>query len=172
MENYFIVQYRSFIGFSDSMGYNSTLGGEGTFGKLQSKENKQKVSVKTSLRNKNSNWYNNGVENRFTDIHPGNNWILGRLNQKSTTDGCLWYNNGIEQKLTRNPPQGWKKGMLPKPSDVGKKISLAKKGKTGKKIKTPDGIFNSIMSAGIFYNRSKTWIHRMIKLYPEKYYLM
>lgn len=172
MENYFIVEYRSYIGFSNCKGYNSTLGGEGTFGKFQSEENKQMLSVKITERNENSNWYNNTVENRFSTEHPGDSWVLGRINQKPSTNGCLWYNNGVEQSLTKNPPEGWVKGMLPKSHEACKNLSLAKKGKTGKKVKTPDGIFTSIMSAGKFYNRSKTWVHRMIKLYPNNFYLL
>jgi len=172
MENYFINEYRSYIGFSGCMGYNSTLGGEGTFGKFQSKKNKQKMSDVITERNKKSNWYNNGTENKFVSENPGDGWALGRINQKPTTNGCKWYNNGVEQVLTKNPPDGWIKGMLPKPVESGKKISLTKKGKTGKKIKTPDGIFTSIMDAGKFYNHSKTWINRMMKLHPESFYLL
>ena len=130
------------------------------------------MSVTITERNKKSNWYNNGSENRFITEHPGNGWVLGRINQKPSTNGCLWYNNGVQQSLTKNPPEGWVKGMLPKLPETGKKISLSKTGKTGKKIKTPDGIFTSIMLAGKFYNRSRTWIHRMLKLYPQKYYLI
>lgn len=36
MENYFIDMYRSYIKFKDSNGYNMTIGGEGTFGKILS----------------------------------------------------------------------------------------------------------------------------------------
>ena len=172
MENYFINEYRSYIGFSDCKGYNSTLGGEGTFGKFQSEKMKKEQSIKISERNKKSNWYNNGIENKFVQKHPGKDWFVGRINQKPSTNGCKWYNNGIEQLLTRNPPDGWIKGMLPKSAESGKKISLAKKGKIGKKIKTPDGIFTSIMDTEKFYKRSRTWIKRMIKLYPERFYLI
>lgn len=36
MENHFINEYRSYIKFNDCNGYNMTLGGEGTFGKILS----------------------------------------------------------------------------------------------------------------------------------------
>ena len=43
MENYFIVQHRSYIGFEDCWGYNMTLGGEGTLGRKHSKETLEKI---------------------------------------------------------------------------------------------------------------------------------
>lgn len=109
MEKHFITEYDSFRN-----GYNSTLGGQGSFGKLQSLKNKTEQSKRRSLANKQSKWYNNGTENKFSTYHPGDGWSLGRLNQNSTTNGCKWFNNGYEQKLTRTPPEGWVLGMLPK----------------------------------------------------------
>lgn len=46
MENFFIKEYRSYIGFDDCNGYNMTLGGDGTFGYNDNKtpEHKQKIS--------------------------------------------------------------------------------------------------------------------------------
>jgi group I intron endonuclease len=114
MENYFIVENRSFIGFTDCNGYNSTLGGEGSLGKTQTVENKKKQSKRRSEMNSKSRWYNDGVSNRLTEKCPGSNWKLGRLKQKPTTNGCKWYNNGVNQLLTKTPPEGWKIGMLPK----------------------------------------------------------
>lgn len=114
MENYFIQEHNSFINFSDSNGYNSTLGGEGTFGKFQSEKNKLDQSKRRSSKNQNSRWYNNGKENKFIDVFPGEGWKLGRLYQKPTTHGRKWYNNGEQQLLTNNPPEGWIRGMLPK----------------------------------------------------------
>jgi group I intron endonuclease len=107
MEPFFIKEYNSF-----ENGYNMTSGGEGTFGKKQSLENKTKQSRLISERNKKSNWYNNGKQNTFSIEHPGNGWSLGRLNQKPTTKGYKWFNNGKEQLLTNNPPNGWSLGML------------------------------------------------------------
>jgi hypothetical protein len=114
MENYFIIQYNSYIGHINSNGYNVTLGGQGTFGKYQSVENKTKQSKRRSEYNKNSRWYNDGKQNRLSDKHPGLGYTLGRLNQKPTTKGNNWYNNGEEQLLTKFPPDGWKPGMLPR----------------------------------------------------------
>lgn len=107
MEPFFIEQYDSF-----ENGYNQTLGGEGSFGKLQSEKNKKFLSEKLRLRNKNSRWYNNGIRNTFSDKHPGIDWVLGRINQKPSTKGYKWYNNGVEQKLTNVQPEGWILGML------------------------------------------------------------
>mgnify|MGYP003338440695 CR=1 FL=1 len=167
MEPYFIKEYNSF-----KTGYNSTLGGEGSLGKKQTDKNKKNQSLLITERNKKCRWYNDGIENRFSEEIPGNNWVLGRLYQKPTTKGCKWYNNGIEQKLTKQVPEGWKKGMLPKSLETCKKISLAKKGQLGKKIKTPDGIFNSISEASKFYNVSTTWIKRRIELFPDNFNLI
>ncbi len=107
MEPFFIEQYDSF-----NNGYNKTKGGEGTFGKKQSDKNKKMLSKKVSERNKQNRWYNNGVKNSFTSNHPGEGWVLGRINQKPTTKGYKWYNNGEEQKLTNEKPHGWVSGML------------------------------------------------------------
>ena len=84
MEGAFILENDSFIN-----GYNSTLGGEGTLGKLQTQENKDIISKCTSSRNANSRWYNNGSTNRFSAEHPMDNYVLGRINQKPTTDGVF-----------------------------------------------------------------------------------
>ena len=107
MESFFIEQYDSFRN-----GYNQTNGGEGTFGKLQSIENKRKQSQRRKSMNEKSRWYNNGKVNKFSSEHPGIDWILGRINQKPSTKGYKWYNNGIEQRLTNKQPEGWIPGML------------------------------------------------------------
>lgn len=44
MENYFILQYRTYIGFNDCNGYNMTLGGEGSIGVIVSDVTRQKLS--------------------------------------------------------------------------------------------------------------------------------
>ena len=44
MENYFIVEYNSYIHFEDANGYNMTLGGEGTIGYVHNNATKQKIS--------------------------------------------------------------------------------------------------------------------------------
>ena len=113
MEKVFIKEYDSFL-----HGYNKTIGGDGSPGKKQSTKNKIEQSVRRSLSNKRSRWYNNGEENTLSEINPGKGWILGRINQKPTTLGNKWYNNGINQLLTKKPPEGWKLGMLPKTMHV------------------------------------------------------
>jgi group I intron endonuclease len=44
MENSFIKEYNSYIGFENSNGYNLTLGGEGFFGLKRTKQHKQNIS--------------------------------------------------------------------------------------------------------------------------------
>ena len=109
VESIFIKEYDSF-----NSGYNQTVGGEGSPGKLQSVKNKKEQSIRRAEANKKSRWYNNGKENTLSIEIPGTGWKLGRLNQKPTTKGNKWYNNGNEQLLTKCPPTGWKLGMLPK----------------------------------------------------------
>jgi len=113
MEKFFIKEFNSYFN-----GYNKTFGGEGTLGKKQSDKNKVEQSIRRSKANKNSKWYNNGKENTLSETFPGEGWVLGRINQKPTTLGNKWYNNGLKQLLTKNPPEGWKLGMLPKTRHV------------------------------------------------------
>ena len=107
MEPYFISIFESF-----NKGYNETLGGEGTFGRVQTDKTKKILSENITKRNKNSRWYNNGSQNTFYDQFPGEGWTLGRINQKPTTLGNKWYNNGTTQILCKSAPDGWKLGML------------------------------------------------------------
>ena len=44
MENYFICEYRTYVGFNDCNGYNLTLGGEGTIGFIHSEDWKKNHS--------------------------------------------------------------------------------------------------------------------------------
>jgi len=107
MENKFIEEYDT-----HNNGYNRTYGGEGTFGKKQSKENKNKQSKLRSDLNKKSHWYNNGIQNIFTHNNPGKEWKLGRLFDSKKCLGRKWYNNGITQKLLYQCPENWKEGMI------------------------------------------------------------
>lgn len=111
MENHFIVENESHV---SQKGYNVTWGGQGTFGKLQSEKNKIEQSIRRKEANQKSNWYNNGLENRFCIDHPGHGWNKGRLNQKPTTKGNKWWNNGINQVNSKICPDGWVGGMLKK----------------------------------------------------------
>jgi len=45
MENHFIVEHRTYTGFSDCKGYNVTLGGEGTLGYKHTQEAKDKCKI-------------------------------------------------------------------------------------------------------------------------------
>ena len=107
IEQHFISEHNSY-----ENGYNSTLGGEGTLGKKQSKINKEKQSRLRFELNQKSCWYNNGTENTFSPICPGG-WVKGRLNQKPTTKNRKWYNDGNINRLFNVPPDSnWKMGML------------------------------------------------------------
>lgn len=176
MEQYFITDYDSFRN-----GYNSTLGGEGTYGLLKSEKEKIELSKLRTELNEQSSWYNNGIENKFCITPPNETWKKGRLNQKPTTKGNKWYNNGKEQKLTNNPPKGWVLGMLPKSEETKLKISKSKLGKPSpnrgkeivkafKKVYTPDGVFESVKSAAKYYNISPGSMTNRIKNKPEVYH--
>lgn len=162
MENYFIIENQSHI---SQNGYNVTWGGQGTFGKLQSEENKKKLSQFKSVDNTERKWYNNGTENCFVKNQPPG-WTKGRLNQKPTTKGSKWWNNGQEQILSPTCPEGWTKGMLPRDFNWNKNISNSRKRKHigGKCVSTPEGVFQSIQQAADFYNKSTTYIKRRLKL--------
>ena len=43
MESFFIEKYKSYIGYKDCNGYNSTIGGDGTVGVICSKRTKNKL---------------------------------------------------------------------------------------------------------------------------------
>ena len=75
------------------------------------KENQSKIK---SEMNTGSRWFNDSVINKFQKEHPGEGWILGRLNQKPSTLGNKWYNNGTQQICSKTKPDGWVRGMLPK----------------------------------------------------------
>ena len=45
MENYFITEYKTYIGFVDCNGYNMTLGGDGSIGVAVSQITRQKLSM-------------------------------------------------------------------------------------------------------------------------------
>ena len=45
METYFIQEYNSYVNYTNSNGYNMTLGGEGTLGLKKSKDSKLKTSI-------------------------------------------------------------------------------------------------------------------------------
>jgi len=51
MENHFIVEHRTFTGFSDCNGYNSTLGGEGCFGYKHTEEHKEYLRIRYTGEN-------------------------------------------------------------------------------------------------------------------------
>lgn len=103
MEPYFIKEHDSF-----NNGYNMTTGGDGrpglehneetkyligsrTRGKKLPEEHKNKISkshigikpsletrLQMSVNRKGKNWYNNGVKNTTSKIHPGEGWIKGK----------------------------------------------------------------------------------------------
>lgn len=105
IEKYFILENKSYT----KCGYNMSLGGEGNLGFTHSEKTKQiigsrtkntKLSEQHKIRIRNShiglkpsletrklmsrnrkgrNWYNNGIKNTQSHIHPGEGWIRGRI---------------------------------------------------------------------------------------------
>lgn len=181
MEPHFIREYDSCCN-----GYNSTIGGQGTFGYKRPEKDNKKISKRISKRNTGRHWFNNGIENKFCETAPDESWKRGRLNQKPTTKGKKIYNNGIQQIATNNPPEGWVAGMLPKQPvslETRERMSKSRKGKkpwnTGKpapqlykKIMTPHGEFESVSAAAIFYNKSVGAISTWLLKNPDQFYII
>ena len=181
MEAFFITEYNSYYN-----GYNTTLGGEGTFGYIRPEEDRKKISKRLSKSNVGRHWYNNEIKNKFCYVPPDETWIKGRINQKPTTKGNEWYNNGKEQMLTKNPPEGWVKGMISRPpisQETRDKLSNSNKGRKPwnagkpapqfyKRIMTPDGEFESVTSAANHYNKKIGVISTWIKTKPTEFYII
>jgi group I intron endonuclease len=49
MESHFIREYKTFVGFSDCLGYNTTMGGDGTLGFKEPKSEKHKNNISKAL---------------------------------------------------------------------------------------------------------------------------
>jgi len=94
MENFFIHEYKSFIGFEDCYGYNMTLGGDGTFGskRPKSKEFRKKHSKLMSKNNPRTGY-------RYTDEEK----------QKRSETMKKFYSEHPEKR-----PAGEKNGMFSK----------------------------------------------------------
>lgn len=59
-------------------------------------------------------WYTRGTEERLSIGFPGDDWQLGRKNNKALNKGMSVFNNGIEHKYGfESPGEGWTKGMIP-----------------------------------------------------------
>jgi len=52
MENFFIVEYKTYIGYKDCRGYNMTLGGDGSLGNNNPKTQSHKDAISKSLSGK------------------------------------------------------------------------------------------------------------------------
>lgn len=191
MENFFIIENHSYVGFANSNGYNNTLGGQGTLGKTQPEHVKKAVSIASTIRNKNSKWYNNGTENRFTSAILSNEWVIGRLNQKPVNTGKKYYNNGTENRLCiEHPGEGWNLGMKPlsieqskiksdncRKANIGRKHSQDTKNAqsfrqigTGKAIMTPYGIFKTNKLAAEYYDVAPSTISSWVRKNPTNFY--
>lgn len=145
MENHFIEQYRSYVHYPDSNGYNMTLGGEGTIGCVLTEETRQKISAalkgKTKGRPKPprteehkanlSKARKGGVP--WNKGKPGSQvpWNKGKVNpyteeqlqkmrdgKKGLAKGKLWYNDG-EKSYHIFPEQAmphYVRGRIKKPA--------------------------------------------------------
>ena len=76
METYFIQEYNSYVNYTNSNGYNMTLGGEGTLGLKKSKDSKLKTSISCGKIFK--VWHKNGQ--LIEDKHIKNFCIKNNLN--------------------------------------------------------------------------------------------
>jgi group I intron endonuclease len=90
MENYFISEYRSYIGFDDCNGYNMTLGGGGTIGKSHTQEWKENHSLIMTGR-------------KFTTEHKQNisSSLKGRTFSDETKQKIKIANSGINNWQTK-----------------------------------------------------------------------
>jgi len=62
-------------------------------------------------------WYTKGSEEKLSMFSPGDDWVVGRKNNKPMNRGMSWFNNGTEQKFSvESPGDDWVEGMLPIPS--------------------------------------------------------
>lgn len=52
MENFFISEYKTFVGFSDCLGYNTTMGGDGVLGYHEPKSQNHKNNISKALKGK------------------------------------------------------------------------------------------------------------------------
>jgi group I intron endonuclease len=95
MENYFILEYKSYCGFIDCKGYNLTLGGEGSHGRKCGRSTKNKIRKKALERFKDEKfkskhseimkqWYENLTEEqkeetskKISESLIGNQYALG-----------------------------------------------------------------------------------------------
>ena len=132
MEEFFITQYRTYVGYADCNGYNLTLGGEGLKGNLMSKETRYKKSL--ALKGKPSsqsrrvvtpNGVFEGVRMAADELGLHHRTVTYRINSPTQLD---WYWESSPKHNCYNTP--------------------TKKG-TSRGCNTPHGVFTSIKDCNI-----------------------
>ena len=69
---------------------------------FQSEEFRQKSSTRASKTFKDTNWYNDGIRNKMSKIHPGIGWTLGRISL-----GKWWSTGEIEVRSHTCPGENY-----------------------------------------------------------------
>ena len=86
MEPYFINEYRSWVGFSDCNGYNTTKGGEGTFGWKRSPELIESHRAKLAGVPKSAEHIANMKKTRAQKIKENPDYCKWMLGKKHSTE--------------------------------------------------------------------------------------
>jgi hypothetical protein len=100
---------------SDETRKKYSLRSTGSNNSMFGKKHKQTVIENSRKRRAHANsirrWYNDGTSNRFSLIHPGEGWQIGRI-QHATTAGRHWYTNGTINVSRSSIPDGdeWRPG--------------------------------------------------------------
>ena len=84
LEEYYILSYRTFIGFSDCNGYNMSLG-EGTTGWQPTNETREKISESNKGKTQHKGFHHSEeTKKRISDFHKGNQYRKGKHHSEET----------------------------------------------------------------------------------------
>ena len=117
MESHFINEYRSWVGFENSNGYNITKGGEGATGYKRTPElieshRKQMTGRKQTREH---------IEKRMTKLRDGSHVSWSRGKTKDTDPILAEVSKKISEKLTGKPKsEEHKKAMRNRPQDTAR----------------------------------------------------
>jgi group I intron endonuclease len=113
MENYFILEHKTYIHNKEIYGYNMTLGGEGVFGYVPSKESKEKIS-KSKL----------GIKHKKKREYTEKGLKLAQINMKINYEKGKEKNYSTENQEKRSSyikNRGWTKKEIEKRSKTRRK---------------------------------------------------